>query len=194
MDYVNIYKIIIIGNTYTGKTSIFKRFTDNIFEKNHICTIGVDFKIKTVKFNDSVYKLQIWDTAGSEKYRSLTNSFYRGSHAAIFVYDITEYDSFKNIEFWIKDVEKHTNEDLLKILVGNKIDLENKRQVSMQTAIDFANSNNMIFIECSAKNDINIDVIFVNILKLIKSPEILKNNDQVIVLNGDNLKGYHICC
>ncbi len=123
MDYVNIYKIIIIGNTYTGKTSIFKRFTDNIFEKNHICTIGVDFKIKTVKFNDSVYKVQIWDTAGSEKYRSLTNSFYRGSHAAIFVYDITEYDSFKNIEFWIKDVEKHTNEDLLKILVGNKIDL-----------------------------------------------------------------------
>jgi Ras-related protein Rab-1A len=171
-----MYKVVIIGNAFTGKTSIFKRFVDDEYNENYSCTIGVDFKFKTIQTDTEKIKLQIWDTAGEERHKSLTNAFYRGSYAVIFVYDITDIESFKNVEYWLQDFNNSNSNNALKLLVGNKTDLDSKRTVKTDDAIEFAKMNDMTFIECSAKIDTGIDDIFKPIIRAIidgNTPQLL---------------------
>jgi len=157
---LDIYKIVIIGDSGTGKSSIMKRFVDNEYSPNYICTIGVDFKIKTLLVGDIYTKLQIWDTSGQERFRTITKAYYRGSNCIIIVYDTTDRETFESVKFWLEEVDLHTDLDTLKILVGTKID-HDKKIVDTSEGSSLAKKFDMFFVECSAKNDINIESIFI---------------------------------
>jgi Ras-related protein Rab-1A len=151
MNIQYTFKIIIVGDSYTGKTTIFKKFYDEKDEKNKIShrpTIGVDFKTKELKIQEKNIKLHLWDTAGQERFRSIISSFYRGNDCVIFCYDITDTKSFDNIIQWLCECEKfNSNTKIVKILIGNKIDDVYNRKVSYEEGLKIANENNMEFFE-----------------------------------------------
>jgi len=146
-----IFKIVFMGDASVGKTNIMSRFCRNHFNINSKPTIGVDFALKNVKLGPHLIRLQLWDTAGQERYKTFTSTYFKDAQGIIFVYDITKYETFSNIERWISNAQSHI--DLSKtsmILIGNKIDQENDRQVGTQEAIDFSNQHAMLFFETSA--------------------------------------------
>ena len=146
-------KILLIGDSGVGKTSIMLRFTDNSFEPEVSCTIGVDFKSCPFTTQDGKnVTLTLWDTAGQEKFRSLTSSWYRAAHGVIIVYDISRRETFLHIDSWLEEVELFsTKPNLVRLLVGNKIDKESERQVTREEASTAAKRREMLFIEASAK-------------------------------------------
>jgi len=127
-----LFKILVIGDSSVGKSSLLLRFSDNTFSSNFLATIGVDFKLKAINVGDLSVKLQIWDTAGQERFRNITRSYYRGAHGIMLVYDVTNEQSFKNIEFWLKEVGKYASPNVYKILIANKCDLIEDRVVSVE--------------------------------------------------------------
>lgn len=119
-------QLVVIGDTGVGKSCILLRFADDTFTDNHISTIGVDFRFRTVKMDKKVIKLQIWDTAGQERFRTITSAYYRGADGIIMVYDVTSEDSFNHINDWFVEVNRYASESTCKLLVGNKIDKPGK--------------------------------------------------------------------
>lgn len=167
-EYDYLFKLLLIGNSSVGKSCILLRFSDNIFNDNFLPTIGVDFKIRTFDLQSKTIKMQIWDTAGQERFKTITSSYYRGAHGVILVYDITDRQSFKDLENWLLETEKHASEDIVKILVGNKNDLESSRVVTYNEGKNYAMNNGMEFIETSAKVNVNIEEAFFTIARKIK--------------------------
>ena len=167
-EYDYLFKLLLIGNSSVGKSCILLRFSDNIFNDNFLPTIGVDFKIRTFDLQSKTIKMQIWDTAGQERFKTITSSYYRGAHGVILVYDITDRQSFKDLENWLLETEKHASEDIVKILVGNKNDLESSRVVTYNEGKNYAINNGMEFIETSAKVNVNIEEAFFTIARKIK--------------------------
>lgn len=159
-DYDYLFKVLLIGNSSVGKSSLLLRFVDNAWSDLFVPTIGVDFKIKTMTIDSKNVKLQIWDTAGQERFKNITASYYRGAHGILVVYDITDMESFKNINNWLIEIEKNANKNVYKILIGNKCDLEEKRTVSTQQGKELAETYGMKFIETSAKNNTNVNEAF----------------------------------
>jgi Ras-related protein Rab-11A len=168
---MNIYKITIIGDSGTGKSSIMDRFVNNKFDNNVVSTIGVEFMTKEIKVNGKNTKLQIWDTAGQERFRAISRSIYHGSKAIIIVYDITNSATFDSLEKWIMDSKIHLHPNTPYFLIGNKIDLEHLRAVKTQTAKSFADKFGMSFLETSAATNQNILNIFEMITKKIIDDE-----------------------
>ena len=150
--YDYLFKVILIGDAACGKSSLLMKYCDNIFPENYECTIGVDFKMKTIQRNDKYAKLQIWDTAGQERYKPMTSSYYKGSHGCVIVYDITKRESFESVPQWI---EQYKNTANLKggkiILVGNKCDLDSKRDVESEEQNRISTMYDVEHLECSAK-------------------------------------------
>ena len=171
VDYDYLFKILIIGDSGVGKSCILHRFTDDMFMENYISTIGVDFKIKTLDIDGKIIKLQIWDTAGQERFRVITSAYYRGAHGIVLVYDVTSEMSFKNLNYWLEETVKFASENVSKLIIGNKCDIINKREVSYTTAREYAESLNINYVETSAKNNTNINKIFNDI-----STNLLNNN------------------
>ena len=169
-------KLLIIGDSAVGKTSMLLKYTDNFFPESHLATIGVEFKTKEVEYNGYNIELQVWDTAGQERFKSITKSFFRNANGIIFVYDITQKNTFKNVKDWIKDSEVN-DFGFQRILVGNKIDLQNKRQVSLEDAKEWADKKNMEVIETSAKTGANIDKAVLKLIELILQN---KTNDEIM--------------
>lgn len=167
-DYDFLFKLLLIGNSAVGKSSLLLRFSDNIFNESFLPTIGVDFKIRTFDLTGKTVKLQIWDTAGQERFKTITSSYYKGAHGIILTYDITDKQSFKDIENWLTEVEKFANENVIKLLVGNKSDLESSRQVKFEEGKEFADSLGIQFIETSAKNSSNVEKAFFTLANEIK--------------------------
>ena len=159
-DYDYLFKVLLIGNSSVGKSSLLLRFVDNQWNDLFVPTIGVDFKIRTMEIDNKNVKLQIWDTAGQERFKNITASYYRGAHGIFVVYDISDTESFKNINNWLIEIEKNANKNVYKILVGNKCDLEDKRTVSYQQGKELAETYGMQFIETSAKSNTNVDEAF----------------------------------
>ena len=156
-----------------GKSSLLLRFADNTYTESFIATIGVDFvrpkqKIKTVEVENKVIKLQIWDTAGQEKFRTITSSYYRGAHGVIVVYDVTNKDTFKNIRNWMGEITRYASESVNKLLIGNKCDIDGKRQVSFEEGKELADSLGIPFMETSAKTAENVEQTFLRIASEIK--------------------------
>ncbi|KAK5579408.1 hypothetical protein RB653_009091 [Dictyostelium firmibasis] len=166
------YKVLLIGDSDVGKTSIVKRFSDDTFDEDLLCTIGVEFKMKEVKVDGKKVELCIWDTAGQEKFRALISSYYRGAHGIILTYDVTKRESFDNLNYWLNEVENFANRsNLVKLLVGNKIDKEN-REVTREEGAEFAKKKAMLFIECSAKSKVGIQQAFEELAqKIIEIPQ-----------------------
>ncbi len=167
-DYDYLFKLLLIGNSAVGKSSLLLRFSDNIFNESFLPTIGVDFKIRTFELSSKTVKLQIWDTAGQERFKTITSSYYKGAHGIILTYDITDKQSFKDIENWLTEVEKFANENVIKLLVGNKCDLESQRQVTFDEGKEYADSLGIQFLETSAKNNSNVEKAFFTLANEIK--------------------------
>ena len=132
-------------------------------------TIGVDFKIRTIECDGKTIKLQIWDTAGQERFRTITSSYYKGAHGIIVTYDITDRDWFAKVSEWMQEVDKHSQENISKILVGNKKDLEDKRQIQYQEGKELADHFNVRFLETSAKESLNVEDAFTLMTREIKA-------------------------
>ena len=130
------------------------------FEESYKCTIGVDFLMKSVEVKGKKVKLQLWDTAGQEKYKSMVSSYYRGANVALVVFDITSRSSFESLPLWIENYYKNGPEQKNIILIGNKKDMADQRQVTQEEAEEFSETNNMIYFETSAKEGDNIDYVF----------------------------------
>ena len=182
------YKIILIGDSNVGKSCITVRATKNSFLSSHIPTVGFEFFNLNIKIKDKIIKLQIWDTCGQEKFRSLISNFYRNSSLAIIVYSIENEKSFINIEQWLNEIRTNTSPDIKIFLIGNKNDLEDMRKIKTEDAKKFCNERELdYFIETSAKNGDNIMLAFAyaaNIL-LEESLKYIKNIRTNI--NNNNL-------
>ncbi|GFX45889.1 ras-related protein Rab-35 [Trichonephila clavipes] len=165
-EYDHLFKLLIIGDSGVGKSSLLLRFADNTFSGNYITTIGVDFKIRTLEIDGEKVKLQIWDTAGQERFRTITSTYYRGTHGVIVVYDVTNGESFANVKRWLHEIEQ--NCDMVKrILVGNKNDDPDRKIVLTEDAQRFADQMNIKLFETSAKENINVEEMFNEITRMV---------------------------
>lgn len=175
--YDHLFKLLMIGDAGVGKSSMLLRFTDNSFDDHIQSTIGVDFKVKHMDIDDKRVKLTIWDTAGQERFRTLTSSYYRGAQGVVMVYDVTRRDSFENLEQWLKEIKLYSpnnGEGVVKLLVGNKIDLE--RSIPREEAEAWARSQGMLFLEASAKTKLGIRQCFTEVVqKILEDPDMLSN-------------------
>ena len=169
-----LFKYIIIGDSFVGKSKILLRYTNNSYNENFVITIGAEFGAKTINIDGQEIRIQIWDTAGMENFKSITRSYYKNSICALIVYDISNKDSFKNVLNWIEDCKVFSPKNILLVLIGNKCDLEEKRQVSKEEGKKVAEENDMIFFETSAKDNININEVFLKSAQKIL--ENIKNN------------------
>ena len=161
-------KILLIGDSYVGKTSLLLQYIERECPENHMATIGVEFKDKIIQINKKNVKLQVWDTSGQERYRSITKNFYRNADGVMFICDVTKESTFENIKNWLIDSEQNSNNsNFKKILVGNKIDLQKERVIDKEKLENFANKKGMNFYEASAKEGTNVDLIFTELAKLI---------------------------
>ena len=159
-DY--LLKYIIIGDAAVGKSNLLLRYAHGQFKPEYQLTIGVEFGAKNIQINNKVFRIQIWDTAGQENFRSITRAYYKNSVCVLVVYDISSRDSFNNISTWIEDCKNQSPKTIFMVLVGNKCDLNDKRQVSIEEGRELAERNNMMFFETSAKDGINVDEIFLH--------------------------------
>ena len=173
--YNYLFKYIIIGDPSVGKSNLLMKFAHNKFTEDYQATIGVEFGAKNISFDNQVYRIQIWDTAGQENFRSITRAYYKNSVCAMVVYDITSKNSFEHVQNWIDDIKNQSPKTVLIILVGNKIDLEENRVISYDEGNEFATKNGLIFEETSAKTGVGIEEIFLKSAK-----EIAKRMEQGI--------------
>ena len=169
-DY--IFKIVLIGDTSVGKSCLLTRFADDQFTENYVTTIGVDFRFKTMIVMDKIIKVQVWDTAGQERYRSITNTYYRGAKGILIVFDLTNPESFNNIENWINEVTVFTGKDVIIMCLGNKSDL--KKEINKNTIDEFKKKTKLEIINVSAKTGDGVEDAFKHIIELL----IKKNNDK----------------
>ncbi|XP_065205567.1 ras-related protein Rab-35 [Planococcus citri] len=165
-EYDHLFKLLIIGDSGVGKSSLLLRFADNTFTGSYITTIGVDFKIRTVDIEGERVKLQIWDTAGQERFRTITSTYYRGTHGVIVVYDVTSGESFANVKRWLHEIEQNC-EFVNRILVGNKNDAPDRKIVVTEDAQRFADQMNILLYETSAKDNVNVEEMFMAITKQV---------------------------
>jgi len=168
-DYDYLFKLLIIGDAGVGKSSLLLRFADNTFTSAYINTIGVDFKIRTVNVDGKTIKLQIWDTAGQERFRTITATYYRGTHGVIVVYDVTDRDSFENVRRWMSEIDNNCDTQqnpVNRVLVGNKTDMADSIEVTESEAQDYANSIRVEHFRCSAKENKCVDKMFDQITKM----------------------------
>ena len=172
-----LFRVCLLGDAGVGKTSLLTRFCDNSFKENYNNTIGVDFRVVTLKCNDIISKVHIWDTAGQERFRSLALNYLKNSHGFIFIYDITSQESFNNVVNWINlALEKNTH-TIANFLVGNKCDKEEERKINKKEGENLAKLKNLFFLETSAKLDNNVQKLFYYFL--YKMIEYYKTNDYV---------------
>ena len=190
-------KVVFLGDTSVGKSCLAVRFVRNDFFEFQEPTIGAAFLSKTMTYNNKRYKFEIWDTAGQERYRSLAPMYYRGARAAVIVYDITHEDSFKGAKSWIRELKKKTSNCLI-LLIGNKIDLIEKRRVNVDDVRNYARDNNIIYMESSAKTGTNVDQIFTNIAhNLPEEPDDIRIHEPLDITIRDEKKSrytVYTCC
>lgn len=176
-NYETAFKIIVIGDSFVGKSCLTNKATKNLFEDTYSATIGFEYISSHVRINDKVCKIQIWDTCGQEVYRSLITGFYRASSLAILVYSIDNYESFQNLELWLKELKTYSSPDTKVILVGNKSDLS-KRVVTKEMGEQYKEEMKLdLFMETSAKTGSNCKELLINVAKLTYL-DFLKFKDQ----------------
>ena len=197
-------KILIIGDSAVGKTSMLLKYVDNFFPETHMATIGVEYKTKTLTTDKYNINLHIWDTAGQERFKSITRTFFNNTNGIIFVYDITKKESFDGVKNWIKDSDLYGKFE--SVLCGNKLDLEAKRVVKFDSLKEYGLKKKMEIFETSAKNGTNLDTVFKKLVDLIlksRSEEELirdfgvKSSQKNVNLGkktNNNQKDKKMCC
>ncbi|KAK6142112.1 hypothetical protein DH2020_003009 [Rehmannia glutinosa] len=218
-DYDYLIKLLLIGDSGVGKSCLLLRFSDGSFTTSFITTIGIDFKIRTVELDGKRIKLQIWDTAGQERFRTITTAYYRGAMGILLVYDVTDESSFNSIlvayitvllissdiRNWIRNIEQHASDNVNKILVGNKADMdESKRAVPTSKGQALADEYGIKFFETSAKTNLNVEEVFFSIARDIKQrlsdsdtraePSTIKINQPDAAAGSSQLAQKSACC
>jgi len=193
-----LFKILIIGASGVGKSSLFVRYTKNEFSEKMMSTLGYDLKIKQIKVGRKNVKLQLWDAAGDPKFKNVAPSYFKGCHGILVVYDITDEKSFQAIEDIAKDVENYAPKDAIVYLVGNKCDLESKRQVSKEAAFGYAAEKSCAYFETSAKTAAQVDETFNNMAeRLVNQAKPYDFNESFKLKNDNNKKTDlrdKVCC
>ena len=195
-------KLVVVGDSGVGKTNLIKRFANNSFNSNSKATVGVEFLSKTFKINNQIFKIEIWDTAGQERYKSITAAYYKGAKGALVVYDITSKISFENIDKWMLEIKEKSSKDLKLMIIGNKCDLKDGRQVSNEEAMKKAEDTGIALMETSALDSTNVKEAFHDLLKemykeisakIAKVEESFNDNKEAVQLetNDGKKKG---CC
>ena len=182
-DEPPLYKILLLGDSTVGKTCFLLRYTDDTFLDLHMATIGLDYRLKTMILDDQrIVKVQLWDTAGQDKFRAITRNYYKGARGIILIYDVTNIKSYENIKKWINEIKEEISEEVTIVLIGNKIDNEGERKISKEQGEKLANDYNVAFFETSAKTGQGInESVFYLVQKIVEAdPETKKR--------GKNLK------
>ncbi len=222
IDYT--FKILLIGNAAVGKSSLLLRYCEDTWDPTYNSTIGVDFKVKNIMINDSNIKMQFWDTAGQERFKTIVSSYYRNIEAIVIMFDLTNFDSFNDINRWIEERNKYCNSSVLTFFVGTKSDLKKQIVVTQDIIDNLCKQFNSIYIETSAKDNINVNKVFeticIELLGLYKtmpllqinkigklakyktksndillsSPDDSNNYDDLINLNNSNNSNKYSCC
>jgi len=177
------YKVVFLGKQSVGKTSLITRFMYDSFDNTYQATIGIDFLSKTMYLEDRTVRLQLWDTAGQERFRSLIPSYIRDSTVAVVVYDVTNVNSFQQTSKWIDDVRSERGNDVIIMLVGNKTDLSDKRQVSIDEGERKAAELNVMFIETSAKTGYNVKQLFRRVAAALPGMEVKEETETMVEVN-----------
>ena len=195
-DYDYLFKVLLLGDSDVGKSSLILRYTEETFNSKLVNSIGVDFKMKKKEIDGKIIKVQIWDTAGHERFRSITYSYYRGANAIIIVFDLSDKKSFISITEWLKQIEKHAKENVFKFLVGNKSDLIDERKVTYEEAKQYADEHDLPYIETSAKEGININELFDTSIKTFLTNTKIFTGEKNIKLNSQNTNSSerNSCC
>ena len=189
-----LYKILLLGDSSVGKTCFLMRYSDNTFQEIHMSTIGLDYKLKNVQLDDGkIVKIQIWDTAGQDRFRSITKNYYKGAHGILLIYDVTSRKTYDNIKNWVTQIKEEVSEKVTIILVGNKIDDEKNRKVSTEEGEKMAKECGLSFYETSAKSGINIDSTFNELVTktVEKYSKVDGKGDKLNNKKSGNKKG---CC
>lgn len=155
-EYDHLFKILIVGDSTVGKTSVLVRYVDDVFNPEFQTTIGVDFKVSTLQIEGKIVKLQLWDTAGQDRYRNIVSSYYRGAHGIILMFDLTSPETFSRVEEWYEESQKYLATQIPRLLIGNKSDLTTERMVTKEDALELAERFAMQYIETSAKANSNV--------------------------------------
>ncbi|XP_062175089.1 ras-related protein RABA5b [Alnus glutinosa] len=177
-----LFKIVLIGDSAVGKSNLLSRFARNEFDTNSKATIGVEFQTQVVEIDGKEVKAQIWDTAGQERFRAVTSAYYRGSVGALVVYDISRRTTFDSVNRWLDELTTHCDSTMARMLVGNKCDLENIREVSVEEGKGLAEAEGLFFMETSALDATNVQTAFEIVIREIY------NNISRKVLNSDSYK------
>ena len=181
-----LYKILLLGDSTVGKTCFLLRYTDDTFLDLHMATIGLDYRLKTMILDDhKIVKVQLWDTAGQDKFRAITRNYYKGARGIILIYDVTNIKSYENIKKWINEIKEEISEEVTIVLIGNKIDNEGERKISKEQGDKLANDYNVTFFETSAKTGKGInESVFYLIQKIVDSvPEAKKRGKNLKIKN-----------
>ena len=190
-DYNYLFKVLILGDSFVGKTNMLKRFLNDEFDMNTKETVGVEFGSKNFILGEKedIVKAQIWDTAGQERYRSVTKAYYKGAKGALLVYDITRKATFENIDNWLIDLRTNADKDILILLIGNKSDLIDTREINEEEARTKAEQYNIAFLETSAKTGDNINKAFSQLIEEVYKANIslLQSNVEIEENNGDGI-------
>ena len=156
-----VYKVLLLGDSTVGKTCFLMKYTDKTFQDIHMATIGLDYRLRSMKLKSGKsIKLQIWDTAGQDRFRAITKNYYKGSHGIILIYDITNTQSFENVKTWVNQIREEASSNVIIYIAGNKVDMEDERKVDRDDGEKLAEELGFPFVETSAKNGININETF----------------------------------
>ena len=181
-------RIILIGDSNVGKTSLVNRFMGYDFESNYKCTISADFKIKSISISSEIgAELTVWDTCGQERFRSMTRQYFKDAQGIVLVYDVGDLESFNNLSVWLKEIKNNSNKDPEIVLVGNKIDLED-RKVTKEKGMRFAEKNNLMYVESSSKEGINVDSPFEKLATALVNK--IKENPEYNLNKNEGNKNY----
>ncbi|OHS97426.1 Ras-related protein Rab-11B [Tritrichomonas foetus] len=164
-DY--LLKIILVGDSGVGKTNLLSQFVRNQFNPESKTTIGVEFATRTIQLDGKTIKAQIWDTAGQERYRAITSAYYKGANGAMLMYDITNSISFNSLSKWLKEIRDNTDRKITVMLIGNKSDLANMRSITLTEAKNYAETENLLFLETSALDSTNVQQAFTTLISAI---------------------------
>ena len=189
-NYEMMFKVVLVGDSFVGKTNIMSRYLKNEFHDDSKATVGVEFGSKQFNIDGHTIKAQIWDTAGQERYKAITSAYYKGAKGAFVVYDITRKGSFESVEKWVNDLKAAADKSLTIILVGNKCDLEDQRQVTKEQGEEKANHLELAFMETSAFSGENLEKAFELMIKQVYDKchdEILAEGDEDIIEEGQDI-------
>jgi len=163
-----VYKVLLLGDSTVGKTCFLMKYTDKTFQDIHMSTIGLDYRLKAMKLKSGKkIKLQIWDTAGQDRFRAITKNYYKGSHGIILIYDVTSIQTYENIKTWVSQIREEASSNVVIYIVGNKIDMEEERKVSKEEGKNLADELGFPFVETSAKTGINVNETFEDLVERV---------------------------